>query len=41
MINVKSELQLKFDKVKKDKGESFNEKYNSLSDVLEKLKKKY
>ena len=35
------ETATKTDKVKKKKGESFNEKYNSLSDVLEALKKKY
>ena len=38
--SVKSDTSVKTDKVKKDKGESFNEKYNSLSDILEALKKK-
>ena len=37
----RTETAIKTDKVKKNKGESFNEKYNSLSDVLEALKKKY
>ena len=37
----RTETATKTDKVKKNKGESFNEKYNSLSDVLEALKKKY
>ena len=36
----RTEAVIKTDKVKKNKGESFNEKYNSLSDVLEALKKK-
>ena len=36
----RTETATKTDKVKKNKGESFNEKYNSLSDILEALKKK-
>ena len=36
----RSETAVKPDKVKKNKGESFNEKYNSLSDIFDALKKK-
>ena len=36
----RSETAVKTDKVKKNKGESFNEKYNSLSDIFDALKKK-
>ena len=35
----RTETTIKTDKVKKNKGESFNEKYNSLADIIKKLKK--
>ena len=35
----RSAAAVKVDKVEKEKGESFNEKYNSLADIIKKMKK--